>query len=267
MSVLSFQGVVVVSSLLIKIESKIEIENNLRISKYLQLIYYIGLTITSYFPNFVVDIDWQKHDSTDHVDAFNYTCLSQTDFQCYQESILTGRSMFYMKCKVIVIEDPGEPTRYEVCDCGSRGKSRCIRQQCYVIQAYDMPEKCDYQKCSAFVGLEMWMSAATLGTIFGCIAIILIILSMHSVAKRSKNIDISSLYLIHLMALIPPVMVAFSMLTTDVLKQKAYVGLNAWAWTMVIGFGIPLCLGWIYNCQSTLSKAAKYYRSANEVHL
>lgn len=233
---------------------------------YLQLVYYVGLAITSYFAISVVGTDWEKHDSTDHVAVFNCTCLSETEFQCYQESVRTGRSTFDINCDKIE-----EPTKYEVCYCGQWVKNRCSFRRCYVIQAYDVPESCDYQKCSALDGLRMWMLAAKAGVFVGVAAVVLLIISMYLVAKRSKNIGISTLFIVHLAALVPPIMVAFSMLTTNVLQRKYYVGLNAWAWTMVIVFGFGFCIGWIYYCRSTIAKAAKYYRkkcqNANEMNL
>lgn len=230
------------------------------------MVFYIALAITSYYAISVVGVDWRKHDSTDHIVWFNCTCISETDFQCYQESIRTGRSTFDINC--VKIE---EPTKYEVCYCDKWTKNRCAYRRCYTIQAYDTPVSCDYKKCSALEGLRLWMRAAQIGIFVGIVAAVLMIISMYFVAKRSKHIDISTLCVVHLVALIPSVTVAFSMLTTDVLKRKAYIGLNAWAWTMVIGFGIPLSLGWINNCLGTVSKAATYYRkkrrSVKEVHL
>lgn len=93
------------------------------------------------------------------------------------------------------------------------------------------------------------MNASIFGVIFGVTISVILIISMYCVAMRSKEVDISDLWIIHMPAIVPSVMVVYSILTTDVLKHKAYVGLNAWAWVMIIVFGIPSWLGWFFICQ------------------
>lgn len=112
----------------------------------------------------------------------------------------------------------------------------------------DIPERCDKEKCNGCVALKVWLTFAILGALLG-FAIIFAI--SHAICKAlnnsDRNIDFSECGFLHALAAVPPTVVAFSLLTTNVLKHYSDLRLYAWAWTMLIGFGAPMLVMWVYQ--------------------
>ncbi|KAG4080126.1 hypothetical protein HA402_008197 [Bradysia odoriphaga] len=221
------------------------------------LIFYIGMIIVSYCGIHVLGGTWQVHDDI-NIQSFHCTCLTGTEFQCFQEAIRIGKSMYSVKCYLKDGND--ESSKYEFCDCGSRGKNRCYHPQCHLIEhPVEMPQRCDDEKCNAYTGLRMWTLAAQLGMVIGAVAVILVFFSIYKAIRLSEaNVDIMAFYTLNVVALIPPAFILISLLATDVQKRYASFEMDAWAWTFVGVVGGPLCAGLIFAAVRKCFKAKNH---------
>lgn len=168
-----------------------------------------------------------------NVEKFNCTCLTEEQYACVNER---KTSILSRSCFEIV--DPGEGKKLLWCDGNAIASGGC-----YEIH-FHIPKSCDPTYCKALIGLRIWFMAAILGIIAGAAAIVP--LSILGLAAKRK-ITVHIICWTNFMALIPPAIIAYSLITTDVTKIYAQLGLNIWAWVMVIGFGIPLYAAWIYS--------------------
>ncbi|XP_037027275.1 uncharacterized protein LOC119068019 [Bradysia coprophila] len=208
------------------------------------LIFYIGMIIVSSYGIYVLGNTWQVHDYP-NIESYHCTCLTETEYQCFQEATRIGKSMYSIKCNLKDEHGEDKSSKFEFCDCGSRGTNRCYHPKCYLIERpVEMPDRCDDEKCNAFTGLRMWTLAAQSGMVIGAVAVILVFFSIYKAIRLSEtNVDIMGFYTLNVVALIPPVFILISLLATDVQTRYASYELDAWAWTFAAGTGVPLCAG------------------------
>lgn len=151
---------------------------------------------------------------------------------------------------------------YQFCRCvQSESKTnRCMKLDCHIIEnpVPYISEKCPQEMCNTCDALDLWRTASKIGAIDGIFATIAYIVTICKAVKDSdSSIDFSQFQLVHVVALIPPIIVACSLLTTNVLSHYSDFWLNAWDATMLIGFGLPLLSVWVYELRKFYLKTRK----------
>lgn len=161
--------------------------------------------------------------------------------------------MHGVECKSI--EVAGEPKKYELCMYQSQRRRSNI-PKCYTIEnPVELVKPCRNVMCKLLGGAHLWKWAALIGVVTSLMAIASIIIFV-----GIKRMEISLLCWINLFTLVPSPMIAYSMMA-----ETNYIA-TTWAWIMLIGFGIPLYLGWIFCFikYQVLSETCKFIREIFE---